>query len=496
MNRYTAVVIGAGPAGHTCAIRLAQLGGKVAVVERDFVGGICTNWGCTPSKSMIESAKIARSVREAARYGVNVTSFWVDFKKVAARRDEVILRSRGLVARLLEHHGVEVLQGEAQIVAPGRLRIRHGKLDVDGLDMSYTGNETELEADHVVVATGSRPLMPSWAPADHPYIVSSNRLITIGELPESLTIVGGGVIGLEFATIFSNMGTRVTIVEFQDRILGYADADISHALTEELMLAGVRILTGHQVLSVEEGYVQAEHHSTGDIVDMPGRAVLMAIGRQPVIDTDAFTRLGIEHDERGIHVDERLRTSVPEHLGHRGRDRAGRSSPMSACSRGWCAPRTSRRVESRRRVMDYDVIPAVVYSIPEVVTVGTVPPDDDGVTSFKVPFSANLRARIEAYEEGFVKIWVRDGVVDRRPGDRLLRLGADAGARQHDRPADARRPTSPTSSTPTRPTRRSPARSWSTRSGGRRTSSPHNAEAAGAATASAQARSVAAWSGT
>ena len=410
MNRYTAVVIGAGPAGHTCAIRLAQLGGKVAVVERDFVGGICTNWGCTPSKSMIESAKIARSVREAARYGVNVTSFWVDFKKVAARRDEVILRSRGLVARLLEHHGVEVLQGEAQIVAPGRLRIRHGKLDVDGLEMSYTGNETEVEADHVVVATGSRPLMPSWAPADHPYIVSSNRLITIGELPESLTIVGGGVIGLEFATIFSNMGTRVTIVEFQDRILGYADPDISHALTEELMLAGVRILTGHQVLSVEEGYVQAERHSTGDIVDVPGRAVLMAIGRQPVMDTDAFTRLGIEHDERGIHVDERLQTGVPGiwAIG----DATGRSilAHVGMQQGLVCAENIASGGEAGR-VMDYDVIPAVVYSIPEVVTVGTVPPDDDGVTSFKVPFSANLRARIEAYEEGFVKIWVRDGVV-------------------------------------------------------------------------------------
>ena len=341
----------------------------------------------------------------------------------------------GLVARLLEHHGVEVLQGEAQIVSPGRLRIRHGKLDVDGLEMSYTGNETEVEADHIVVATGSRPLMPSWAPADHPYIVSSNRLITIGELPESLTIVGGGVIGLEFATIFSNMGTRVTIVEFQDRILGYADADISHALTEELMLAGVRILTGHQVLSVEEGYVQAESHSTGDIVDVPGRAVLMAIGRQPVIDTDAFTRLGIEHDERGIHVDERLRTSVPDiwAIG----DATGRSilAHVGMQQGLVCAENIASGGESGR-VMDYGVIPAVVYSIPEVVTVGTVPPDDEGVTSFKVPFSANLRARIEAYEEGFVKVWVRDGRRDRRPGHRLLRLGADAGARQHDRPAD------------------------------------------------------------
>src|SRR5688572_3011465 len=123
MEKYSAIVIGAGPGGHTCAVRLAQLGAKVAVVERDYFGGICTNWGCTPSKSMIESAKIARSVREAGQYGVNVSSFWVDFKKVAARRDEVILRSRGLVARLLQHHGVDTYQGEASIVAPGRIRV-------------------------------------------------------------------------------------------------------------------------------------------------------------------------------------------------------------------------------------------------------------------------------------------------------------------------------------------------------------------------------------
>jgi dihydrolipoamide dehydrogenase len=409
VRRFSVVVVGAGPAGHTCAVRLAQLGLDVAIVERDFVGGICTNWGCTPSKSMIESAKIARSVREAARYGVNVTSFWVDFKKVAARRDEVILRSRGLVARLLEHHGVELFQGEAEIITPNRLRIRHGKLGLDGVDMSYTGNETELEADHIVLATGSQPRMPAWAPVDHPYIVSSNRLITIGELPDSLTVVGGGVIGLEFATIFSNMGTKVTIVEYLDRILASADPDISHTLTEELMLAGVRILTGHEVRSVEEGYVQAQNRATGDVVDIPGRAVLMAIGRQPIIHGGALSRVGIAHDERGIHVDARLRTSV-ENIWAIG-DVTGQSilAHVGIQQGLVCAENIAAGSETARE-MDYEVIPGVVYSIPEVVTVGTVV-EDEGVTSFKVPFSANLRARIEAYEEGFIKIWVRDGVV-------------------------------------------------------------------------------------
>jgi dihydrolipoamide dehydrogenase len=412
VSDYTAVVIGAGPAGHTCAIRLAQLGARVAVVERDLIGGICTNWGCTPSKSMIESAKIARSVREAARYGVHVSSFWVDFKKVAARRDEVIQRSRGLVSALLEHHGVEAFQGEAHLVAPGHLRVRQGKLGLDGLEMSYTGDETELEADHVVVATGSRPLMPAWAPLDHPYIVSSNRLITIGEQPESLTVVGGGVIGLEFATIFANMGTRVTVVELEDRILSGLDPEISRAITDELNLIGVRILTGHQVQSVEVGYIRAEHLATGDMVDVPGRAVLIAIGREPIIDTPAFDRLGIAHTARGVGVDDRMSTNV-ENVWAVG-DATGRSilAHVGMQQALVCAENIMAGPAGRPRRMDYRVIPSVVYSIPEVVSVGEVPePGTPGVTTFKVPFSSNLRARIEAYEEGFVKIWVAEGVV-------------------------------------------------------------------------------------
>ena len=411
MNKYSAVVIGSGPAGYTCAVRLAQLGAKVAVVERDYVGGICTNWGCTPSKSMIESAKIARIVREAARYGVNVSSFWVDFKKVATRRDEVIHRARGVVIRLLQYYGVDLYQGEADVVAPGRVKIRKGKLELDGVKMHYTGEEDEIEAGHIVLATGSRPLMPDFAKPDHPYIVSSNRLISIGELPETLTIVGGGVIGLEFATIFSNMGTRVTIVEFLDRVLATLDPEVSHAISEELKLHGIRILTSHRVLSVEQGYISAENRATQEVVDIPGRAVLIAIGREPVIDKAMFDRLGITYTKKGIGVDESLRTNVPNFwaIG----DATGKSvlAHVGAQQGLVCAENIMAAPDVRLRRMDYDVIPAVVYTIPEVVSIGQVPSEAEGVQSFKVPFSANLRARIEAYEEGFVKIWVKDRVV-------------------------------------------------------------------------------------
>ncbi len=310
MTHYTAIVIGAGPAGHTCAVRLAQQGAKVAVVERDYVGGICTNWGCTPSKAMIEAAKIARTVKEAARYGVHVSEFKVDFKEVAARRDEVIVQSRRDVLDLLERSGVDVFLGEASVTGPGEVCIRSGKLDLDGYQMHYTGQETHLEADHIVLATGSQPLIPDFVGPDNPFVVSSNRLISIGELPERLAIVGGGVIGLEFATIFSNLGSHVTIIEYLDRILAGMDPEVSGELTRLMVENGVRVLAGHQVTAVEEsadrnhGVIRARDRQTGEEIEIESDAVLIAVGRKPVIEREMLDRQGVVYDAKGICVDD------------------------------------------------------------------------------------------------------------------------------------------------------------------------------------------------
>ena len=409
MQKYSAIIIGSGPAGQTCAVRLAQLGAKVAIVERDYVGGICTNWGCTPSKSMIESAKIARTVQESRQYGVNVPDFTIDFQQVARRRDEVIQHSRQVVIDMLKAYGVDIYQGEADMLASGIVRVRDGKLDLDGVEMHYTGDEETLQADHIVLATGSRPLMPDFVRMDDPFVVSSNRLISIGVLPETLTVVGGGVIGLEFATIFSNLGSKVTVIEFLDRVLATMDPEISAEITREMSTHGVRILTHHKVVSVKDGLVRAENRSTGEAVEVGSQAVLIAIGREPVIEKAMFDRLGVAYTEKGIAVDDFLRTNVPGvwAIG----DATGKSILAHVgMQQGQVAAENIMKApgETLRR-MDYEVIPAVVYSIPEVVSAGHVPADTTGVTTYKVPFSANLRARIEAFEEGFVKIWVRDG---------------------------------------------------------------------------------------
>ena len=411
MSKYTVAVVGSGPAGQTCAVRLAQLGAKVAVIERDYVGGICTNWGCTPSKAMIESAKIARTVKEAGKYGVNVPQFSIDFQQAAARRDQVIREARQVVTDLLVHHRIDIYQGEAEIVEHGTLRVRKGKLDLDGQVMHYTGEEERLEADHVVLATGSRPLMPKFIDPDDPYVVSSNRLITVGYLPPTLLIVGGGVIGLEFATMFANLGSQVTIVEYMDRVLTVMDPEVSEEITRHLTADGVRILTAHKVTAITDAVVTVENRQTQEIVEIAPKAILIAVGREPVIEKEMFDRLGIQYDKRGIGVDEYLRTSVPGvwAVG----DATGKSilAHVGMQQGIVCAENIMQPPGAPMRRMDYDVIPAVVYSIPEVVSVGIVPQDLTGVSVFKAPFAVNLRARIEAYEAGFMKIWVRDGVL-------------------------------------------------------------------------------------
>jgi dihydrolipoamide dehydrogenase len=411
MTRYKAVIVGSGPAGQSCAVRLAQLGAKVAVVERDYVGGICTNWGCTPSKAMIESAKIARAVEESGQYGIDVPGFSVDFTKVAARRNQVVESSRQRIVDLLRHHGVDIHQGEAECMEPGRVRIRRGKLHLDGYDMRYTGQEEDIEGEHIVLATGSYPLIPPFADHNDPSIVSSNRLISIETLPESLTIVGGGVIGLEFATIFSGLGSRVTIVELLDRVLATLDPEVSEEITRHLAAQGTRILTSHKVVSIENGVLKAEDQRTGQKVELASEAFLIAVGRQAVINEEMFNRVGIAYTRQGITVNQYLQTNVPGiwAVG----DATGKSilAHVGMQQGIVCAENVMAGSSASLRAMDYSVIPAVVYSIPEVVAVGNVPQDMDGVSVFKVPFSINMRARIEGYDEGFVKIWVRDGRV-------------------------------------------------------------------------------------
>jgi len=241
-----------------------------------------------------------------------------------------------------------------------------------------------------------------------PSVVSSNRLISINQQPETLTIVGGGVIGLEFATIFSNLGTKVTVVEFLPRVLAGMDPDISAEITRQMEDIGVTILTDHKVISVKNGTLVAENQQNRELIEVHSQMFLIAIGRQAVVHDETYTKLGIKYTRKGVEVDDYMRTNVPGiwSVG----DATGKSILAHVgIQQGIVAAENMMSGDSAKyRKMDYDVIPAVIYSIPEVVGVGTVPADLSGVQVYKVPFSANLRANIEEYNAGFIKVWIKD----------------------------------------------------------------------------------------
>lgn len=286
--------------------------------------------------------------------------------------------------------------------------VRKGKLDADGETMHFTGETTELEGEHIIISTGSKPLIPPFINADDPSVVSSNRLISINELPENLTIVGGGVIGLEFATIFSNMGSKVTIVEFLDRVLAMMDEDVSSEITRIFEARGVRILTSMKCLSLENGLMKAEDMRTGDVVEIDAPMTLIAIGRNAVVHEKTYTKLGLKFSRKGVEVDDHQRTNV-DGIWAVG-DATGRSILAHVgIQQGIIAAENIMKKDGEPlREMDYDVIPAVIYSIPEIVGVGSVPQDLAGIKVIKVPFNINLRAGIEDYPDGFIKMWLKD----------------------------------------------------------------------------------------
>jgi dihydrolipoamide dehydrogenase len=346
-------------------------------------------------------------VKDAEKYGIKIPAFDVDFKEVAARRDQVILNTRNFITDLLNHHHVELYQGEAEIMNSKSIKVRNGKLDADGFTMHYDGKETLLETENIILATGSAPLIPAFVKPNDPTVVSSNRLISIDQLPKTLTIIGGGVIGVEFATIFSNLGSQVTIVEYLDRVLALMDADVSTEITHLMEKNGVKIYTNHEVQFVGDGVTRAKNRSNGEMLEVKAESILVAIGRRPVQDKVGYEHIGLDFNEKGLNINEFLQTNVPGvwAIG----DATGRSilAHVGIQQGIICAENIMAKGGSLRK-MDYAVIPAVVYSIPEIVMVGVIPKELSNVKVVKVPFSANLRAGIEDYPEGFIKIWIKE----------------------------------------------------------------------------------------
>jgi dihydrolipoamide dehydrogenase len=387
-------IIGAGPGGYVAALRAAQLRAKVVLIEKDRVGGVCLNWGCIPTKTLLRTAEVLTLAREAANYGVVVADARLDWAAAQKRKDGVVRRLTGGVKLLLEKAGVQVLAGTARFVSPGALEVT-GR---DGLE--------RVEAGSYVIATGSRPASLPIPGLEGPGILTSDGALSLESLPASLLIIGAGPIGVEFATLFQACGVQVSLVEVLPRVLPTLEADLGAEVERALKKARVKVYTASKVSKVESrgGRYLVNVQSVSQEIAVEVDRVLLAVGRQPNVEELGLAALGIEAEKAGIRVDGHMRTNAP-HVYAVGDVTGGILLAHVAMHEGIVAVENALGHE---RVMNYDAVPSCVFTWPEVATVGLTEEaarqQGYDVQVGKFPFRANGKALAQGEHDGLVKV--------------------------------------------------------------------------------------------
>jgi dihydrolipoamide dehydrogenase len=416
---FDVVVIGAGPGGYVAAIRAAQLGMKTACVEaRETLGGTCLNIGCIPSKALLVSTEKFEEAKHAlGQHGVKVNGVELDLAAMMARKQKVVGDNTRGVEFLFKKNKVTWLKGMARLTAPGKLVV------------SGNGADQEVAAKNVIIATGSDAMPLPGVEVDEDRIVSSTGALDLKEVPKHLVVIGGGYIGLEMGSVWRRLGAEVTVVEFLDRITPGMDAEIGKALQRVLTKSGFKFQLGTKVVAARKGNegvtLTLEPANGGDKSELKADVVLVSIGRRPYTEGLGLEKVGVALDERKrVKVDGGYRTNVPG-IYAIGDVIAGPMLAHKAEDEGMAV---AELIAGQKPHVDYDAIPAVVYTWPEAASVGKTEEELKGAgISYKVgkfPFTANSRARANAETEGFVKI-LADAKTDRMLGAHII--GPDAG---------------------------------------------------------------------
>jgi len=411
-KRFDVVVVGSGPGGYVAAIRAAQLGASVACVEREFWGGTCLNVGCIPSKALLDTTERYEWVREGAGgIGIGVGEVSLDWSAMQKHRSKVVEASTKGIAYLFKKNGVEGIEGEAGFVEPG-------VLEVTTRDEAF-----RIHAEHVILATGSAPVPLPGTPFDGERVISSTEGLALGEIPGRLIVVGGGYIGLEMGSVYGRVGSEVVIVEMMDGILPGMDADLSAEGEKIFRKQGLDIRTSTRVAGVEtsdDGVEVTVEGPEGDEETLSGDRVLVAIGRRPVVDGLNLDRIDVETDDRGfVRVNDHFETAA-ESVYAVGDVIGGKMLAHKSSEEGIVA---AERIAGMNSEMDYFPIPGVVYTHPEIATVGLSEEEarEEGheIEVGRFPFSANGRARAMNETAGFVKMIAEAGT-DRMLGCHIL----------------------------------------------------------------------------
>ena len=381
--------LGGGPAGYQGAIRSAQLGAKVAVVEERFVGGVCLNWGCIPTKTVRASAEVGRSLRRAREYGFKAVETVLDMAAVVARKQRVVTGLRRSIERLFQARKIDLIEGRGRLIAPGKIEVQNN------------GESHLVEADKVIIATGSRPADLPVFPKN-PRVFRADEMLDITYLPQHLLVVGGGAVGVEMAAIFRELGSQVTLVEALEHILPYEDREVAAYLLAVLQRRKVKVLCGITVESVVET-ADGFNVRLADGTEIAPDTILQAVGRRFNTEGIGLESLGIEVERSRIVVDAHLQTNVPGHYAA-GDVIGGWLLAHVAFAEGICAAEHALGLGSS---MDYRVVPRCVFSIPEYGAVGIS--EEEARSKFPVkvasfPFKSLGMAQAMGELEGLVKI--------------------------------------------------------------------------------------------
>ncbi|AZV41195.1 dihydrolipoamide dehydrogenase [Peribacillus asahii] len=389
-------VIGGGPAGYVAAITAAQQGQNVLLITEGPLGGTCLNEGCMPTKALLESADTYELVKNAENLGIRLSSsVEIEWSVVQQRKEEIVTTLVQGIQYLMKKNKIRVIQGSASFITNQRLRIDNNE------------QQEEIEVSKVIVASGSEPISLPFAPFDGEWVIHSGQAMSLPSIPSSLLIIGGGVIGCEFASIYSRMGTKVTIVEMGKQLLPSEDRDIAEILHRKLADEGVTVHTSTSVtdLNVDKKQVLIQLQD-GIIQELQADYVLVAIGRKPRVHGLGLEEIGVDFSKQGIAVDEYMQTNIPSiyacgdviggiQLAHIA-FHEGRVAALNACGQA--------------EIVNYRAVPRCIYTSPELASVGLTEEQakhqygDIKIGEF--PFSVNGKARISNETIGKVKVLV------------------------------------------------------------------------------------------
>ncbi|MEM9454789.1 MAG: dihydrolipoyl dehydrogenase [Myxococcota bacterium] len=395
--KKTALIIGAGTGGYPCAIRLGQLGIDTMLVEKGEPGGVCLNVGCIPSKALISATKLAHKAEHAGNMGISFGPPQVDMGKMQGWKSGIVRKLTSGVQGLVKGNGAEYRQATAEFLGPKRVKL------------SYPGGQPDdiVEAEHIVVATGSVPVQIPGFATDQKRILDSTGALDLGHVPESMIVIGGGYIGLELGQTFQRVGTRLTVVEGLDRVLAAMDKDLGTLVARQIKADGGEIITGAMAKSWTErdGKAVVTIEVGGQAREIEAEVVLVAVGRRPISQGLGLDKAGVKVDDRGfIPVDERQQTNVPGIYATG--DVVGQ--PMLAHKASHEAEVVAEVIAGRKTINDARVIPAVVFTEPEIAYAGLSKDEAEAkghtVSVGKFPFAALGRAMAIDETKGFVKV--------------------------------------------------------------------------------------------